>query len=386
MTRRGLGVGVILQSVREERGLRADAAKAAGELGLPPFEVIGAHLVDRDQHDQRRRRRAECARCSRARREAQQREAAGKRLPLSAGALCTLRRDEIQLVRSRIEGHRLGARLRLDGVEHRERVAALPEHVHGAVAVRREDEASFRVEHARIHVVADRERLHHVPVIGVDDGQHVIAAAEEETPALAVHRECGWCGARRDRPPVLEHEAARINLDELVRGLDVDEEVPAPVGHCGLGSAAQRDGPFYLARRGVDGRGALPLSVHREHASRCGVERDGVGIGARANVAEHVPVVERKDRRAGVVTVRDEAAAQQWSERDPVYAGCVRDRVHDAAARRVHDEHVVLVRDVEQARAWLERQIIPPLGAAQRDASGEMVAGVGGTVVLRAER
>ena len=52
MARPRLSVGVILETVPEEGGLRADASQPAGEVTAEPIEVIGAHLIHRDEHDE----------------------------------------------------------------------------------------------------------------------------------------------------------------------------------------------------------------------------------------------------------------------------------------------------------------------------------------------
>ena len=54
MPRRGLGDGVVLLSLGEEGAGLEEALEAAGELSRPAVEVVGSHLVDRDEDDERR--------------------------------------------------------------------------------------------------------------------------------------------------------------------------------------------------------------------------------------------------------------------------------------------------------------------------------------------
>jgi len=56
---------------------------------------------------------------------------------------------------------------------------------------------SIGVEDARVDVVPDREGLHYLATIGIDDREHVIAAADEEPPLLEVHRQRRGSDARR---------------------------------------------------------------------------------------------------------------------------------------------------------------------------------------------
>ena len=55
MPRCGFRDAVILVRIREERAVGAEASQPALELRAKALEVIGAHLVDRDEDQQRRR-------------------------------------------------------------------------------------------------------------------------------------------------------------------------------------------------------------------------------------------------------------------------------------------------------------------------------------------
>ena len=56
VARRRLGVRVVLECVGENSAVLVQASEAAGELARPLVEIVGAHLVDRDQDDQSWRR------------------------------------------------------------------------------------------------------------------------------------------------------------------------------------------------------------------------------------------------------------------------------------------------------------------------------------------
>jgi hypothetical protein len=67
MSRRRLRDCVILEGVREEGALARQPAESSRELAGPPVEVIGAHLIDRDEDHElwpsgRSRRKWRCRR------------------------------------------------------------------------------------------------------------------------------------------------------------------------------------------------------------------------------------------------------------------------------------------------------------------------------------
>ena len=55
--RRGLGDRVVLVALRENGAMAVEPAESASELRQEALEVVGAHLVDGQEHDQSGRRR-----------------------------------------------------------------------------------------------------------------------------------------------------------------------------------------------------------------------------------------------------------------------------------------------------------------------------------------
>lgn len=79
-------------------------------------------------------------------------------------------------------------------------------------------------------MIADRERLHHFPGIGIDDGCSVAAATDEQAPALAVDRYRRGVSAGIQKPLIEHRQLLRVERGHKVFFLQVDENLADAIG------------------------------------------------------------------------------------------------------------------------------------------------------------
>jgi len=134
-----------------------------------------------------------------------------------------------------------------------------------------------------------------------------------------------------------------VDLNELARGLDIREEMPAAIGDRELGSAAERNRAHDRSSRRIDCRAALAFRVHRKNTSRRGIEKNRVGVATSRDATDDLSCGEIEDRHARVISVADEAAPNGRSEGDAMHARCISYSVDNALPSGVDHEHVALV-------------------------------------------
>src|SRR5260370_18800693 len=63
-----------------------------------------------------------------------------------------------------------------------------------------EEKTCFRLINVRVYSIADGKRLENLAAVGIHDGKHLVAAADEEAAMLDVHFH-GGCASRRSGWP-----------------------------------------------------------------------------------------------------------------------------------------------------------------------------------------
>src|SRR5260370_23753055 len=105
-----------------------------------------------------------------------------------------------------------------------------------------EEQTCFRLINVRVYSIADGKRLENLAAVGIHDGKHLVAAADEEAAMLDVHFHGGGASRRSDGAVGLYSIRAGIQDDDLVFILDIVVDHYLSISHGLLGPATHRAG------------------------------------------------------------------------------------------------------------------------------------------------
>src|SRR6267143_4032147 len=112
------------------------------------------------------------------------------------------------------------------------------EDVQSAFARSSEEQSRFRLIDVRVYSITDGKRLENLAGVGIHNGKHLVAPADEEAAMLHVHFHGGGPSGRSNGLVGLDSIRAGIQGDNLVFILDIVVNHSLAISHGVLGAAA----------------------------------------------------------------------------------------------------------------------------------------------------